>query len=137
MFCAPSFAPSFSIPGSDMAIFLNRDLTLWPAFAEVSINIIDSSVARAVASSSVTWLRKVRCGSEWRFKHTVCQTSLLCFRRGRLSRRCPVLSEHHLSTSMLTRKKLGLNLCQRDSRRVDCGSLVMSNTTMATEESRI
>ena len=31
-----------SIPGSDMAIFLKRLLTLWPAFAEVSMNRISS-----------------------------------------------------------------------------------------------
>ena len=50
--------PSFSIPGKDMAIFLNRLLTLWPAFAEVSMNMMFSCVDFAVASSSVTCLSK-------------------------------------------------------------------------------
>ena len=45
------------MPGSDMAIFLNRLFTLCPAFAEVSMNMIPSSWAFAVASSSVTCLR--------------------------------------------------------------------------------
>jgi hypothetical protein len=40
-----------------MAIFLNKLLTLCPAFAEVSMNMIPSSWAFAVASSSVTCLR--------------------------------------------------------------------------------
>ena len=48
---------SFSIPGSDMAIFLNRLLTLWPAFADVSMNMIFICVDLAVASSSVTCLK--------------------------------------------------------------------------------
>lgn len=47
---------SFSIPGRDMAIFLNKLLTLCPAFAEVSMNIMFSWVAFVVASSSVTCL---------------------------------------------------------------------------------
>ena len=45
------------MPGSDMAIFLNKLFTLCPAFADVSMNIMFSSLAFAVASSSVTWLR--------------------------------------------------------------------------------
>lgn len=52
-FCA-STCPSFSIPGRDLAIFLNSDLTLWPAFAEVSINMMFNCVALVVASSMVT-----------------------------------------------------------------------------------
>jgi hypothetical protein len=36
---------SFSIPGRDIAIFLKRLLTLCPAFADVSINMIFSCVA--------------------------------------------------------------------------------------------
>ena len=47
---------SFSIPTNDMAIFLNRLLTLCPAFADVSMNMMFSSVARAFASSRVTCL---------------------------------------------------------------------------------
>jgi len=46
--------PSLSIPGRDMAIFLKSPLTLWPAFADVSINMIFSSADFAVASSCVT-----------------------------------------------------------------------------------
>lgn len=52
--------PSFSIPGNDMAIFLNRLLTLCPAFADVSMNIMFSCVDLAVASSSVTCLSNHR-----------------------------------------------------------------------------
>lgn len=47
---------SFSIPGNDMAIFLKRLLTLCPALAEVSMNMMFSCCDFAVASSSVTWL---------------------------------------------------------------------------------
>ena len=49
---------SFSIPGSDMAIFLNKLLTLWPAFADVSMNMMFICVDLAVASSSVTCLKE-------------------------------------------------------------------------------
>jgi hypothetical protein len=44
------------MPGNDMAIFLKRLLTLCPAFAEVSMNMMFNFVALAVASSSVTCL---------------------------------------------------------------------------------
>lgn len=54
---ASAFAPSFSIPGKLIAIFLNRVLTLCPALAEVSMNIMLSWVDFWVASSSVTCLR--------------------------------------------------------------------------------
>lgn len=47
---------SFSIPGNDIAIFLNRLLTLCPALAEVSMNMMFSCCDFAVASSSVTCL---------------------------------------------------------------------------------
>lgn len=52
--------PSFSIPGRDMAILLNRLLTLCPAFADVSMNIIFNCVDLAVASSNVTCLTSPR-----------------------------------------------------------------------------
>jgi hypothetical protein len=45
------------MPGSDMAIFLNKLFTLCPAFADVSMNMMLRSWAFAVASSSVTCLR--------------------------------------------------------------------------------
>jgi hypothetical protein len=45
------------MPGSDMAIFLNKLFTLCPAFADVSMNMILRSWAFEVASSSVTCLR--------------------------------------------------------------------------------
>lgn len=61
-------APSFSIPGKDIAIFLNKDFTLCPALAEVSINIMLSSVAFAVASSSVTCLRNEAVHSSNQYK---------------------------------------------------------------------
>ena len=59
---------SFSIPGKDIAIFLNKLLTLCPAFADVSMNIMFSWVAWAVASSSVTCLREYKFGKTegWR-----------------------------------------------------------------------
>lgn len=45
-----------------MAIFLNSVLTLWPALAEVSIDITPCSFARLSRSSGVTWLSKT---GEW------------------------------------------------------------------------
>ena len=54
VFASPWF--SFSMPGSDIAIFLNKLLTLWPALADVSMNMIPICVAFAVASSNVTCL---------------------------------------------------------------------------------
>ena len=48
--------PSLSIPGKDIAIFLNKLFTLCPAFADVSMNIMFNCCAFAVASSSVTCL---------------------------------------------------------------------------------
>jgi hypothetical protein len=47
------------MPGSDMAIFLNKLFTLCPAFADVSMNKMLRAWAFAVASSSVTCLRHV------------------------------------------------------------------------------
>ena len=47
------------MPGSDMAIFLNKLFTLCPAFADVSMNKMLRLWAFAVASSSVTCLRHV------------------------------------------------------------------------------
>ena len=41
-----------------MAIFLNKLLTLWPAFADVSMNMMFICVDLAVASSSVTCLKE-------------------------------------------------------------------------------
>ena len=55
-FWVSAASPSFSMPTSDIAIFLNRLLTLCPAFADVSMNMMLSSVAFAFASSSVTCL---------------------------------------------------------------------------------
>jgi hypothetical protein len=57
---ASALVDSFSIPGSDIAIFLKSDLTLWPAFADVSMNMMFSCCAFAVASSSVTCLEHRR-----------------------------------------------------------------------------
>lgn len=51
-----SACPSFSIPGNDIAIFLNRLFTLCPALADVSMNMMLSCVDLAVASSNVTCL---------------------------------------------------------------------------------
>ena len=51
------------MPGNDMAIFLNRLLTLWPAFAEVSMNMMFICVDLAVASSSVTCLTAWGCSA--------------------------------------------------------------------------
>src|SRR6267142_683028 len=59
VFWVSAFWPSFSMPGSDMAIFLNRLFTLCPAFADVSMNKMLRPWAFAVASSSVTCLRHV------------------------------------------------------------------------------
>ncbi len=59
VFWVSAFWVSFSMPGRDMAIFLNKPFTLCPAFADVSMNIILRPWAFAVASSSVTCLRNV------------------------------------------------------------------------------
>lgn len=42
MFWASDCSFSFSIPTRDIAIFLNKLFTLWPAFADVSMNIMFS-----------------------------------------------------------------------------------------------
>ena len=65
-FWVSAASPSFSMPTSDIAIFLNRLLTLCPAFADVSMNMMLSSVAFAFASSSVTCLRR----------HATCEKSV-------------------------------------------------------------
>ena len=59
VFCCSAASLSFSMPTSDIAIFLNKLLTLWPAFADVSMNIMFNSVALELASSKVTCLWKI------------------------------------------------------------------------------
>lgn len=59
MFCASDCSFSFSIPTRDMAIFLNKLFTLWPALADVSINMMFSWFALVLASSSVTCLERL------------------------------------------------------------------------------
>lgn len=60
------------MPGSDIAIFLNKLLTLWPALADVSMNMIPICVDFAVASSNVTCLLKL---GQKRYFRSIVETS--------------------------------------------------------------
>lgn len=132
-----------SIPGKLSAIFLNRLFTLCPAFADVSMNIMFICVAFCVASSRVTCLRRT-CDQDfsdnWKpAKGTVCHSSQPCFPLAQLSHRLLVLSEHHRSISSWRGRIAGLSECEQAvlSLEYERNPLVMSNTTMATEESRM
>ena len=96
--------PSLSIPGSAIAIFLNRLLTLCPAFADVSMNMIPSSVDFVVASSKVTCLHNrtisILCSNE-DCVLAVYRTGQPCFLPVLLSHRSLARSERLLSILLL------------------------------------
>ena len=124
-----------------MAIFLNKLFTLCPAFADVSINIILRSWAFAVASSSVTCLRhlsehSLKCSLE-EYAPFVRQIGLV-----------PDKHDHDVVSSLrphvlypFRRGKKRLTVYEQlrpimnDTDRQH--ALVISNTTIATVESRM
>ena len=140
-FCVSAFWPSFSIPGSDMAIFLNRLFTLCPALADVSMNMILRPWAFAVASSSVTCLRHLSTYSS--------EKSLRCTHR--LSDRSALFPTSTTMTSFPRSDRtssIHFVVERKDCRSEDVlvlrgnvmsgnHGLVISNTTIATVESRM
>lgn len=135
---------SFSIPTNSIAIFLKRDLTLCPAFAEVSMNMMSSCAAFALASSRVTCLVDQPINmedgdNEWAMPVY------------RLSDRSALLPTKTMMTSFPRSDRtssIHLEVDMNDCRSVHKGEhihvswgagalLVISNTTIATEQSRM